>query len=217
MARRSKGDSRKREILDSFYQVIVEEGIEGASIAKIAKKLEVHPSLIIHYFSTKEELVVALVDSIVEKYETAFLPKIDEHQNPQERFQAFFNTLFGVEYDRLIDDSVFAVCYYLGFRNEKIRTAFQKMFGRLRDIVFTEISHYRDAGLIQVTEPGKMADLIIAIEEGLSFMRSVMGPSDRWEEIGEYLKAITFSLLKHGDQNRIPPIADNQTPSGFGS
>jgi hypothetical protein len=160
-------------------------------------------------------MVVALVDSIVEKYEMAFLPKIDEHQDPQERFQVFFNTLFGMEYDRLIDDSVFAICYYLGFRNEKVRAAFQNMFGRLRDVVFKEISRYQDLGIIQVNEPDKMADLIIAIEEGLSFMRSVMGPSDRWEEIGEYLKAITFSLLKHRDQNRIPVITRNSTPSGF--
>ncbi len=212
MARKQKGEVRKREILDSFYRVIVEEGIEGASIAKIAKKLKIHPSLIIHYFPTKEEMVVALVHMIVEKYESAFLPRIEEVEDPRRRFQVFFDTLFAIEYDRLVDDSVFAMCYYLGFRNEKIREAFRNMFGRLREIVLREIKYYNEKGIIQVAEPEKMADLIIAIEEGLSFMRSVMGVNDRWEEIAEYLKGITFSLLRRRDQSQIPPIVPPLTP-----
>ena len=54
MARKKDGAPlRKREILEHFQQVLVEEGFEGASIGKIARRMGINPSLIIHYFSTK--------------------------------------------------------------------------------------------------------------------------------------------------------------------
>ena len=76
MARKKdKAEIRKKEILEHFQQVLSEEGIEGASIGKIANKMGIHPSLIIHYFKTKEEMTVALAEFILEKYETTFAKK----------------------------------------------------------------------------------------------------------------------------------------------
>jgi len=53
MPRKNKANIRKREILEHFYEVLSNEGLEGASIAKIAKHMGVHPSLLMHYFKTK--------------------------------------------------------------------------------------------------------------------------------------------------------------------
>ncbi len=68
MKTRQNAGLRKPEILKNFYDILIEEGIEGASIAKIAKRMDIHPSLIMHYFSTKEKLVIAAVDHIVREY-----------------------------------------------------------------------------------------------------------------------------------------------------
>jgi len=57
-----KAEARKPEILENYYQVLIEEGFEGTSIGKIAKRMSIHPSLIIHYFKTKENMTVELVD-----------------------------------------------------------------------------------------------------------------------------------------------------------
>ena len=98
MARKSdKAELRRREILENFYEVLKEEGLEGSSIAKIAARMDIHPSLIIHYFSTKEEMVVALVDSILEKYEETFLPALQEIEDPEERMEAAIDAIFGMD------------------------------------------------------------------------------------------------------------------------
>jgi len=52
---KDKADIRKYEILVHFQHVFAKQGFEVASIAKIAKKMDVHPSLLTHYFSTKKE------------------------------------------------------------------------------------------------------------------------------------------------------------------
>ena len=38
MRKHKKAEVRKPEILENYYQVLIEEGFEGASIAKIAKR-----------------------------------------------------------------------------------------------------------------------------------------------------------------------------------
>ena len=68
MRQRQNAELRKPEILRNFHEILVEEGIEGASIGKVAKRMGIHPSLIMHYFSTQETLVIAAVDNIVREY-----------------------------------------------------------------------------------------------------------------------------------------------------
>ena len=81
MGRKSKAEERKLEILQHFYEVIKEEGFENASIAKIAKSMEVNPSLLIHYFNTKEDMILELVDFLLNRYESMFLQQIQRLQH----------------------------------------------------------------------------------------------------------------------------------------
>ena len=69
MRKTQTAETRKPEILENFYQVIIQEGIEGASFGKIARRMNIHPSLIIHYFKNKKNMTLALADFLVEKYE----------------------------------------------------------------------------------------------------------------------------------------------------
>jgi len=54
MGRKSLKETRQQEIIKVFYKVAKKEGYENTSIAKIAKVMDINPSLIMHYFETKE-------------------------------------------------------------------------------------------------------------------------------------------------------------------
>lgn len=203
MARkRDRAPLRKREILEHFQQVLVEEGFEGASIGKIARHMGIHPSLIIHYFSTKEDMIVELVDYILEKYEITFLKKLEVINDPGERLKAGLDTILGVGWISLVDTRAFYACYYLSLRNPKVKARLQKMYQRFREYLIQEITLYRDEGLIPSTDPDKDADLIIAFVEGLSFYRNISGGKKKYKELGEYMKLRTLSLLNKED--RVP-------------
>ena len=203
MARtRDRAPLRKREILENFHQVLVEEGFEGASIGKIARRMGIHPSLIIHYFSTKEDMIVEFVDYILEKYENTFLKKIENIEDPRERLKAGLDTIFSVDWVSLVDTRAFYACYYLGLRNPKVKTKLQKMYQRFREYLVHVITLYRDEGVIPSADPGKDADLIIALAEGLSFYRNISGGKKKYRELGKYLKQRALSLLNHGDKLR---------------
>jgi len=64
--KRQNAETMKPEIVFNFYKTILEDGLEGASIGKVAKRMKIHPSLIIHYFQTKDNLIAAMVDYLIE-------------------------------------------------------------------------------------------------------------------------------------------------------
>lgn len=196
MARpRDKAETRKKEILENFYAVLAEEGLEGASIAKIAARMGIHPSLIIHYFSNKEEMVVALVDFMLAKYEETFLPRLREIADPEEKLHKTLDAIFGLDWARLVDSSVFYACYSLAQRNDRARKSFQRMYSRLHEVLSEEISQLASKGVIAKTDPGKLADLIISLLEGYDFYRGIADDEERFDELGQFLKENALAIL----------------------
>jgi len=197
MARpRDKAEIRKREILENFYQVLVEEGLEGSSIGKIAARMGIHPSLIIHYFSTKDEMIVELVELILKEYEETFLPRLEEKKDPEERLHAALDAIFGLDWNRLVDMGAFSACYSLSFRNERVRASFQRMYSTLREYLVKEIAYYMEMGLVARADPERLADLIIALMEGYSFYRAVMDNEHRFDELSQFLRENALAILR---------------------
>ncbi len=200
MARKKdKAPIRKREILENFYQVLAEEGLERASLARIASRMNIHPSLIIHYFSTKEEMVGELVDYILERYLETFLPQLEGMEDPWERLSVTLDMVFGAELMRLVDAGAFYSCYALSYRNPRVRESFQRMYRTLRKILIEELGKCIGRGVVREEDPQSLADLIISLLEGYDFYRGLMGDGGDLEELGDYLKGVVLRVLR-GEQ-----------------
>ena len=75
MGRKSLKPIRQKGIIKAFYKVARKEGLENASIAKVAAVLDVNPSLVIHYFETKQDLIHGLIEYILERYRLIYNPE----------------------------------------------------------------------------------------------------------------------------------------------
>jgi AcrR family transcriptional regulator len=196
MARpRDRAETRKKEILDNFYAVLAEEGLEGASIAKIAARMDINPSLVIHYFSTKEEMVVALVDRVLEMYSQTFFPQLQGIEDPRKRMEAAADTFFGADWAGLVDNGVFYSCYSLSFRNNMVQKSFQRMYGRLRELLVRELSDLMKKGAIAKADPGLLADLVISLLEGYDFYRWIIEDDKQRDRLGRFLKKSLLTML----------------------
>lgn len=169
MGRRSKADERKQEILENFYEVLKEEGFENASIAKIALRMDVNPSLLIHYFHTKEEMVVDVVDYILVRYEDAFLTNFEKAEEAEAQFRYIISVLFSVEWIRIIDHSVFYSCYYLATRHSRIEERFREMYSEFSKLIEVCIANCMDAGILAEDDPKEVAEFLISLNEGLNY------------------------------------------------
>ena len=196
MKKRSNAENRVPEILENYYQVVIDEGFEGASIGKVAKHMDIHPSLIIHYFKSKENLIVELVNLIVEKYNASHFLELDHIQNLEERFSKMMNVLFSFEWSRTVHPQVCFAFYYLSFRVSAIKERYQKLFLDFRDYLTNEFRFYKKAGIINVADPVKAADMVVILIEGLEFHAGFLKKEESFEVFADYSKQVAIRLLK---------------------
>src|SRR5688500_12783494 len=120
MGRKSLKPIRQKGIIKAFYKVARKEGLENASIAKVALVLDVNPSLVMHYFKTKQDLIHGLIEYILEQYRLIYNPENDT-ANPRVRLEKIIRNLFSRKWDKLFDDGVFYSSYSLIFRDQKVK------------------------------------------------------------------------------------------------
>jgi len=191
-----KAPFRKLEIMETFYKVLVEKGLQEASMAKIAKRMGVQPSLLIHYYSTKEEMIDGLVRFITKRYEETFFPKLDGIHDHDARIDLILDMIFGLEWFRLVDNGAFYACYYLSFRNEKVKHHFQRMYRRLREVLVGEIRSCQGNGNLGREDAEKRADLVLIILGGYNYQKNIFDEDLRFEDLGRHLKGLALSLIK---------------------
>jgi AcrR family transcriptional regulator len=206
MRKNRKAVVRKPEILENYYQTLIEEGLEGASIAKIAQRMAVNPSLIIHYFKTKENMTVELVDLLIEKYEAPQFLDFSQAADPKQRFQLLMDTIFSLDWSRTVDAGVHFGFYYLSFRKPEIRQRFQKMFERFRDYLAGELKIYQQAGVIPQQDVHRAADMVVTLMEGLEFHAHFLSADRPFDEFARASRQAAVQLLMHPAQRSEEPL-----------
>lgn len=195
MRTRHRAETRKPEILENYYHVLIEEGFEGASIGKIAQRMNIHPSLIIHYFKNKENLTAELAQWLIGKYEAPEFLQFDHIKDMERRFRALIDTIFSFEWSRTVDPGVHFGFYYLSFRNQQIRQQFTIMFKRFRDYLVRELEIYKKEGIVKVKDVRKAADLIVTLMEGMEFHAHFLSDEQSFEDFANRAKALALKAL----------------------
>ncbi|MCP4440961.1 MAG: TetR/AcrR family transcriptional regulator [Aureispira sp.] len=196
MGRKSKAEVRKKEILENFYEVIKVEGYENASIAKIAERMDVNPSLLIHYFKTKEEMVVDLVDFILSRYEQTFMNMLDDVTDAQKRFDLITDIMYGASWFQVSDRSVFYACYYLATRHERIREHFKKMYDRFREFLIEELDRWKAAKIIKDVDSVMMSQYMILMNEGHTYYEGVFRSQEEFEKRSTFVRGLVLNALQ---------------------
>lgn len=189
---------RKPEILEGYYRVLIEEGLEGASISKIAKRLGIHPSLILHYFKNKDNLRLALIELMISKFKSRHLLNFDHIENDAERFSALIDMIFSYEWSRTVDPGVHFGFYYQSFRDQNVAFLFRDMFRWLRDYLYEEFVVFNNKGIIRVSDERRAADFIVTLMEGMEFHAHFLGYEQPFEEFAETARQSALAVLKNG-------------------
>jgi len=194
MGRKSLKETRQQEIIEMFYEVAKKEGYENTSIAKIAKEMDINPSLILHYFQTKEDLTYALIDHILESYLSIYTVK-DKEQATIENLQRTVEMLFSKEWNLLFDDGLFYTFYALAFREEKIKSKYKLILDSLRQGLAAIIEQCNEKGLTTIKSPQTAADFIFVLVDGAYFYLSLESDKKSYTERLEYYKNKAYEIL----------------------
>lgn len=194
MGRKSLKGTRQLEIIKVFYKVAKKEGYENTSIAKIAKVMDINPSLIIHYFETKEDLTYGLIDYILERYLLIYTIKHKDGVTLAD-LQRTIEMLFSKKWNLLFDDGLFYTFYALAFREKRIKEKYKTILDSLRLALANLIEQCNEKKLIDIKDPQTTADLIFVLVDGAYFYLSLESDNKAYTERLDYYKNRAFQIL----------------------
>ena len=79
---------RRTELLQSAYEIVGRDGLEGLHARAIASELNINHATVHYYFATRQDLLMALVDYAEERYLKDREKVLARAENPVERLQA---------------------------------------------------------------------------------------------------------------------------------
>ena len=206
MGRKSLKPIRQKGIIKAFYKVAQKEGLENASIAKVALVLDVNPSLVIHYFQTKQDLIHGLIEYILERYRLIYNPE-NGTLNPAERLKKIIRNLFSRKWDKLIDDGVFYSSFSLIFRDKALKAHYKNLHDNLRQMLTDTLKDANENGVIQVDDVEKTADLIFILVEGAYYYLSMVSDKLEYNTRIEHYQRTVLAMLNIQDQASISRIS----------
>ena len=182
MGRKSLRTDRRKEIINAFYRTAKKQGLHNVSIGKLAAAMNMNPSLIIHYFKTKEELVFGLIEYILDRYKNLYVARKREGQLSIEVLHDVLDNLFSRKWNKLVDDDVFYNCFTLVFRNPRIREKYKALHDSLRQMLAEILDQCKEDGYLFTGNTYQTADLIFLFVEGAYYYLSMTDDPEEYEQ-----------------------------------
>ena len=196
MGRKNRSKERKKEILKVCYGVFASEGFEKTTFVKVAERLNVSNPLIVHYFGTKENMILEMVDYMYRDQAEIIAGLVKNIENPEERLNTVFNYYLGETFEKNFDDVVYYGCFYLSLKNCKIRKQFHKIIDHFDKVIYGEIHRYLQVRRKSHIDSDKIAFILDALIEGLDFLSAMEMAQRLRPERVKQIKEVMWKLLE---------------------
>lgn len=85
---------RQLEIIEAAGKILTNSGVSGLTIKNLAKEMEFSESAIYRHFTSKEEIIITLLEYLVKSINERYAEVISDEQTPEEKFVALFDFQF---------------------------------------------------------------------------------------------------------------------------
>jgi len=194
MGRKSIKEQRRKEIIAGFYSVAKKEGLENTSIAKVASHMEINPSLILHYFKTRDEILLSFNDFILERY-MAIYQYSHSGMETVEELAELIDRLFSRRWNRLISDGVFYSCYARTYQDKELKTRFKSMHDALRRYLHKALEKAKENGVIDIENAGDLSEKIFMILEGTYYYLGMVEDKSEFRQKLNMMKNQVHEML----------------------
>lgn len=179
MGRKNLKLTRRNEIIEAFYEVSKINGLENASIAKVAEKMGISNGLVMYYFRTREELLLGLSEYILKQHLKVLFDDNMVAIAERRDLENLIKNLFSRKWNQYFDDGVFYSCYALIYRNEAFNNSFKCYLLQLHAVLRRELDQAYQNKVIFNTNITELTEIIFALIDGAYYF---MGMFDRNDE-----------------------------------
>lgn len=85
---------RQLEIIEAAGKILTASGVGGLTIKNLAKEMDFSESAIYRHFSSKQEIIIAMLEYLAKNMDTRYAVAISENQSAEEKFTNLFTSQF---------------------------------------------------------------------------------------------------------------------------
>ncbi|MBW2389182.1 MAG: hypothetical protein JRG89_12185 [Deltaproteobacteria bacterium] len=159
MARPSKVEERREQILDAFERCVVQSGIQGVTLEHVANEAGLPRSLVRHFVGNRDDMVAAVFERFTRRAEALWSGVTHRRPSIDEMLEFLVKEAFiGGGVGRLASE----LRYQRNF-DENARAHFKQIFQRAQRFVENVL---RENGFEDATERREKAFLVLALAFG---------------------------------------------------
>lgn len=199
------------EILDGAHSALCANGYADLTMQDIADECDKSTALLHYHYDTKEDLLVAFLDHIIDKYERKLAAETD---SPPERRLVVFLSRFVYAPDGDRRQSFHLALLEMrsqGPFNSRIRAELERSDELLRGTAADILRDGIEAGVFEQVDPDRTAALLVAALDGARTRQITLGDG---QPEGTYTRTAIEELLSQvvepmvADGVELPPLDD---------
>jgi len=159
----AKGKLRAGDILDAAIKLLIDEGYHNLSMRGVAQQAGIRLGNLQHYFPTKDALLQAMLDRVIDSYIDRFNSVRGTRDDPEREFRAIINTVIG-DLNQRRTTVFFTELWSLSNHEPHVTSAMDQMYERYRHVLAEIIARLNPALSAQQTR--RLALFISASIEG---------------------------------------------------
>ena len=86
--------NRQLEIIEAAGKILTSSGVSGLTIKNLAREMKFSESAIYRHFTSKEEIIIALLEYLATSMDERYTQAISRAQSPEEKFITLFQNQF---------------------------------------------------------------------------------------------------------------------------
>ncbi|KZR57056.1 TetR/AcrR family transcriptional regulator [Pseudobacillus badius] len=204
-------DKRKKDIAEATWRVILEQGMEGATVRNIAKEADLSLGALRHYFSTQDELLVYAMELVKEQAEARINQIVLENLPPKAALLKILMELVPATPETMAETEVwFAFIAYARHKDTPFSAQDDGVWEGISRMVYSlHQAHLLKDGL----NPSLEAERLYALVDGLA-LHAMLDPDrvDR-ERLIDVLSSQIDSILKEQDDQMSGGCKDEEEKS----
>jgi AcrR family transcriptional regulator len=174
--------ARRNEILDVAYRLIYTKGYEQMTIQDILDNTQISKGAFYHYFDSKQALLEALCDRLMDESEQILLPVVqDESLSAVNKLNSYFST--GVRWKTTHKTYLMKLLYtWYADDNAIVRQKVSaKAFERIAPLLSEIIQQGIQEGILTPPYPERVGEVILSLFQGLGdkFARLLLASEEK--------------------------------------
>jgi TetR/AcrR family transcriptional regulator, transcriptional repressor of bet genes len=187
-------ERQRARVIAATWRVVAHEGIEAATIRRIAEAADCTTGLVTHYFQSKEDI---LVEALRHVFATGALRvEADLDRPPLEALQAVLLDALPLDEQRLLEWRVWLIFWGQALTSRSLASEQQQNYSKWSTTVRNLLVKARQAGAVDELTDVELATIrTLAMVDGLG-IRGVFDPSPGTRDVIRSAVAEYISMLR---------------------